>query len=506
MPGLRDSSMPNKFLATVLSVLLIQLPQATAIQAPATELVNKSYLELLNSAHMLKLSESEAIAIRKRLAQERKGEEKRLDREIDQLKKQIDHEQKQLSALNKAASRDTEEMTGQRRELHCRILKLDRQLFERRIERDKGVPVSYDNKLAKLDLIQQWPAKKNEIDQILASGRARQRRYGDVEDIGVRKIQEGQARDVKLGEDAAREMKAYGLMPPELEDKELKEYLQTLANTVAANSDLTIPVRLVVLQSPEINAFALPGGLLFLNTGLIDKAVDESELVGVIAHELAHVVARHGPRLMKRVTIANIIYQAAQVAAIIFTGGVAGIGTYYALQYGFFGLGMALELTLLGVNREFEAEADQLGVQYAWRAGYDPRGFITFFDKMASEKGYVKSASFFRTHPPFFDRIVSTFSEIEYLPAKESLRLDSTDFQRAKSRLKPALEKGRKDMRNRPALRRFPECEDEQLDRQEPITEERLPDLRIESALARRTLGLNSPQNCAANPIIRLKW
>ena len=491
----------KKLIAAVLSALLTQLPQAAAIQPPATELLNRSYLDLLNLAHTVKLSESQALVIRKALTQERSSEEKRLDREINQLKNQIAHEQKQLSKLNKAASRDTEEMTGQRRDLHCRILKLDRQLFEKRMERDKGLPVAYENKLAKLDLIQQWPARKQEIDQLLASGRARQRRYGDVEDIGVRKIQEGQAKDIKIGEDAAREMKAYGLMPPELDDKELKEYLQGVANTVAANSDLTIPVRLVVLQSPEINAFALPGGLLFLNTGLIDKAADESELVGVIAHELAHVAARHGARLMKRATIANIVYQAAQVAAIIFTGGVAGIGTYYALQYGFFGLGMALELTLLGVNREFEAEADQLGVQYSWRAGYDPRGFVTFFDKMASEKGYVKSASFFRTHPPFFDRIVSTFSEIEYLPAKESLRLDSTGFQRAKSRLRPALEKARKDLRSRPTLKRFPECEEEQLERPEQITEERLRNPGAEAGLSWNAAAGPSRPNCAASDL-----
>jgi predicted Zn-dependent protease len=220
-------------------------------------------------------------------------------------------------------------------------------------------------------------------------------------------------------------------------------------------------LKVTVLNSEEINAFTLPGGFLYINTGLIEKADNESEFVGVIAHELAHVTARHGHRLMKRATVASIIYQTAQVAAVIFTGGVVGIGTYYALQYGFFGLGLLLDLTLLGVSREFEAEADQLGVQYAWRAGYDPKGFITLFDKMASEKGYVKSASFFRTHPPFFDRIVATISEIEYLPKGQELQVDSTVFQRTKELLKGLKKMEEADQKKRPTLRRLPRCEDE---------------------------------------------
>ena len=203
----------------------------------------------------------------------------------------------------------------------------------------------------------------------------------------------------------------------------------------------------------EINAFALPGGFLFVNTGLIDKAETESELVGVLAHEIAHAAARHGARLMKRATIADIVFQAAQIGAIILTGGVAGIGTYYALQYGFYGLGMILDLTLLGVSRDYEAEADQLGAQYAWKAGYDPKGFITFFDKMANEEGYVRSASFFRTHPPFLERIISTFSEITYLPSKQDLRMDSSAFARIHERVADLIRERQAEERDRPKLR-----------------------------------------------------
>src|SRR5215813_5171824 len=98
------------------------------------------------------------------------------------------------------------------------------------------------------------------------------------------------------------------------------------------------------------------------------------------------------------------------------------------------------------------------GAQYAWKAGYDSRGFITLFDKMASEEGYVKSASFFRTHPPFFERIVSTFSEIEYLPKAQDLQVDSNAFQQMKARLK---QESKDSQKKRPTLRRIPQCDDE---------------------------------------------
>jgi predicted Zn-dependent protease len=184
-------------------------------------------------------------------------------------------------------------------------------------------------------------------------------------------------------------------------------------------------------------------------------------LAGVIAHEIAHVTARHGARLMKKANIYNYLFQVAQVAAMIFTGGTVGAGTYYALQYGFFGLGMVLNLTLLGVSRDFEEEADQLGAQYAWNAGYDPKGFVSFFDKMASEKGYVQSASFFRTHPPFYERIVSTFSEIEYLPPKRDLAVDSTAFRQIKEQLSKVQEQDGWKRQEKPTLRRGPECDPE---------------------------------------------
>lgn len=459
----------KRTIAITLSICLLWTHAWTVVaQEPAppnlTQIVAKPYLDLLVLSTTIRLTLKEVEDFKRQLEKEKETEKKRLEQEEKQLKTQIEQARKQLDKLNKSASRDTEEMTAERRRLHCLLLKLEGEQRLKQTMREQGLPVAYNNKRAKLDLITQWPAKKQEIAQFIAQGRARERRYGDVEDIGIRKGGEGQKKDVKPGQDAINE-----LMPPEVEDKELVAYVRQVADNIAVHSDLKIPLKLFVLDGDEINAFALPGGFLFINTRLIEKADNESELAGVIVHELAHVTARHGEKLMKRATIASIIYQAAQVAAMIFTGGVVGIGTYYALQYGFFGLGMVLNLALLGVSREYEAEADQLGVQYAWAVGYDPKGFITFFDKMVSEKGYVRSTRFFRTHPSFFDRIVSTISEIVYLPPKESPQVDSSVFQQSKEQLTKVKEESQQEKKKRPTLRRLLECDDDEA-KKEPLT------------------------------------
>ncbi|MEE8349397.1 MAG: M48 family metalloprotease, partial [Acidobacteriota bacterium] len=456
-------SMTRQIMAMGLAGLLIWTPVAAATldnveRPPLKALVNGPYLLILEKAADLEFTRKEMAALKKELKREEKSEKKRLKDEQKDLEKQLKALRDGLEDLNKKRSRDTDLMRIERSAVHCEIQSLETQLEGKKTEREQGLPLAFENRFAKLDLIQQWPGRKKGIEETLASGRARERRYGDVEDIGVRVLKKGQEKDTITGEEAVRDMKASGLMPPPLENDEVTHYIDRLSGKIAANSDLSVPLKVTVLDSDEINAFALPGGFLYVNAGLIEKAETESELAGVIAHEIAHVTARHGARLMGKANIANIFLQAAQVAALIFTGGVVGAGTYYALQYGFFGLGMALNLTLLGVSRDYEEEADQLGAQYAWNAGYDPRGFITFFDKMASEEGYVKSASFFRTHPPFFERIVGTFSEIEYLPEKDDLRVDSQEFQQVKERLKEVNEDG-VTHRERPRLGRTSDCE-----------------------------------------------
>lgn len=248
-------------------------------------------------------------------------------------------------------------------------------------------------------------------------------------------------------------MKRAGLIPPEVEDKAIQDYVNTVGQRIARFSDLKIPLHISVLQSREINAFALPGAYLFIERGLLEASDDEAELAGVIAHEISHDVARHSNKLMKRATIASLLYQAAQIAAIVLTGGVAGIGMYYAIQYGFFGLGMVLNLKLLGVSREYELEADQLGVQYAWNAGYDATGFIRFFDKLATQEGYVNGVSWFRTHPPFYQRMVNTEREILFLQQKPAAIVQTSEFEQMKKELAPIAAKLEKEEVGKPSLK-----------------------------------------------------
>jgi peptidase M48-like protein len=447
--------MATQAIALLLSVILA-VP--ASFMTTASEMIRKSYLELFELKDLGKFSASEINGIEAQLKKEQAAEDNRLKKEEDRIKKETDAARERLKQLNKKASRDDSSATAQRTQLHCEVLRLEDQLRKTNLQREKGVPIAYQNKFAKLDLIQKWPALRQEIERNIEVGQARQRRFGDIDDIGVRdlgieNLAEKQQSDIKTGKEAIDEMKRQGLMPKEVEDKDTGKYIQSLAEGIARNSDLRIPLKVTLLDSMEINAFALPGGFLFVNSGLVNKAESESELVGVMAHEIAHAAARHGARLMKRAQIASIFFQSAQVAAIIFTGGAASIGSYYALQYGFYGLGMVLELTLLGVSRDYESEADQLGAQYAWQAGYDPKGFITFFDKMANEEGYVRSASFFRTHPPFLERIMSTFSEITYLPPRKELRMDSSAFHDAKERMRLLTRKRETEEKDRPTLR-----------------------------------------------------
>jgi beta-barrel assembly-enhancing protease len=447
--------MAFKTVALLISLLLV-LPDGQILIV--AEMIKKSYLDLFELNEIRKFSSAEIDNVTTQLKKDQRTEENRLKKEEDRIKKETAAARQRLNGLNKEASKDNASAAAARRQLHCEVLRLEDELRKTKLQREKGLPIAYQNKLAKLDLIQKWPTLRQEIERNIKEGRARERRFGDIDDIGVRdldieNIAEKQQSDIKTGKDAIDEMKRQGLFPKELEDKETIEYIRALAEEVARNSDLRIPLKVTLLDSMEINAFALPGGFLFVNSGLVNKAESESELVGVIAHEIAHAAARHGARLMKRAQIANIFFQGAQVAAIIFTGGAASIGSYYALQYGFYGLGMVLELTLLGVSRDYESEADQLGAQYAWQAGYDPKGFITFFDKMANEEGYVRSASFFRTHPPFLERIISTFSEITYLPSRDESRMDSSAFHEAKERMSKLTRKREAEEKNRPTLK-----------------------------------------------------
>jgi len=448
----------TKFLALALAELIIYLPVLSAARAqqeppkpvsstaPLRSELDKPYLELFEASPTLQFTAGEIRKQREALVNGRAACVKRFKEHAKSYGKQIAAAQKELQA--KSAKIDESE----RHQMHCRIANLDLLQSEARVLADNAIPTAYDNLNAKLELIEKWPAAHGQIQRELASGAFHQRRWGDVKDIGFRVIAAKEEDDIRRGQEAVRDMKQQGLMPPELPDKAIQDYVNEVAQRVAQHSDLKIPLHVTVLQSREINAFALPGGYLFIERGLLEEADDESELAGVIAHEIAHDAARHGYKLVKKATIAAIFHQAAQVAAIVLTGGAAGIGLAYAMQYGFYGLGMVLNLKLLGISREYELEADQLGVQYACNSGYDPTGFTRFFDKMASKAGYVNSVSWFRTHPPFYRRMVDVQREIAFLPKKENLIVQTAAFQQMKEELAPIAVQAEKEEVGKPSL------------------------------------------------------
>ncbi len=259
------------------------------------------------------------------------------------------------------------------------------------------------------------------------------RKHKDVENIGNRKINGRVAglfpnfvsleKEVQLGAQYAQFFEQTARL---VEDPVVTEFIDRVGQEIVKNSDAKVPFVIKVVDTDEVNAFALPGGYFYVNKGLILEAENESELAGVMAHEIAHVAARHATERMTK----GQLMQFAAIPALF-------VGGYWA-QYGIrSALGMGLNLAILGVTRKSEAEADQLGTQYLWNTGYDPHGFITFFEKLqAKEKNKPgKFAGFWRTHPAVDSRIAKVQREISFLPGKEEYVLTTSEFDRVKARL-----------------------------------------------------------------------
>ena len=231
-------------------------------------------------------------------------------------------------------------------------------------------------------------------------------------------------------------------------DPLVSEYVNRVGQNLVRNSDAKVPFTIKVIDSDEINAFALPGGFFYVNSGLVLAADEEAELAGVMSHEIAHVAARHATRQMTRGNLANLAS-----IPLIFVGG--GIG--YAVRSA---AGLGLPLTFLRFSRGFEEEADFLGLQYMYKAGYDPQAYITFFEKIqAKEKKKPGTlAKAFSTHPQTPDRISKTQREIaRILPAREQYVISTSEFDNVKIRL-AAIENRRKTVgparEDQPSLRR----------------------------------------------------
>jgi beta-barrel assembly-enhancing protease len=253
--------------------------------------------------------------------------------------------------------------------------------------------------------------------------------------------------EIKMGKQYADEIEKSTRF---ITDPVIDEYVNRIGQNIVKNSDCKVPFTIKVIDSDEINAMALPGGFFYVNSGLILAADEEAELAGVMAHETAHVCAHHAAREMTRANYAQL----GMIPLIMVTGYTwTGYGIYEAAQ-------LAIPITFLEFSREFEAQADYLGVQYMYRAGYDPQAFISFFEKIqALEKrkpGLVAKA--FSDHPQTPDRILHTQEEIaRILPAKDEYTVTTSEFDDVKARLARIENKRRlTDTKGitRPSLRR----------------------------------------------------
>ena len=274
----------------------------------------------------------------------------------------------------------------------------------------------------------------------------------DPEEIGNRDVGKGVnfyslEKEIALGKQLAQEVEREAKI---IDDPIIAEYVSRVGQNLVRNSDAKVPFTIKVLDTEEVNAFALPGGFFFVNSGLILKADSESELAGVMAHEIAHVAARHGTRQATRGEIINIAS-----IPLIFMGGWTGS----AIRQG---AGLAIPMGFLTFSRGFEREADYLGLQYLYKTGYDPTSFVDFFEKIQSleKKKPGTMAKVFSTHPMTDDRIKAAQDEIQkILVSKPEYVVNTSEFNDVKNRLAMLHNRRKVDSdkdSNRPRLRRAP--------------------------------------------------
>jgi predicted Zn-dependent protease len=275
----------------------------------------------------------------------------------------------------------------------------------------------------------------------------------DVDAVGNRNVGCGRGvgnwysveRQVAMGRQFAQQIESQVKL---VNDPVVTEYVNRIGQNLVRNSDAQVPFTIKVIDSDVVNAMALPGGFFYVNSGLILAADEEAEVAGVMAHEIAHVAACHAAREQTRASLL-------QMASIpfIFVGGGIGYAGYEAA-------GIAGMFGILKFSRGFEAEADYLGIEYMYRAGYDPSAFVSFFEKIQAleKKKPGTLAKAFDTHPQNQDRIEKSQEEIrKVLPAKAEYIVTTSEFDEVKARL-AAIENKHKLLdqkdENKPSLRR----------------------------------------------------
>lgn len=275
----------------------------------------------------------------------------------------------------------------------------------------------------------------------------------DVDAIGDRDVGKGLnwysiEKEIAMGKSYAMEIERQAKI---VDDPQIAEYVNRVGQNLVRNSDCKVPVTIKVIDTDEPNAMALPGGFFFVNTGLITLAENESEIAGVMGHEIAHIAARHGTKQATRGNLVNLA-----TIPLIFMGGWTGYGIRQAVS-------VAIPLGFLSFSRAFEEEADLLGLQYMYKAGYDPNGFVDFFERLESlEKRKPGAISkVFRSHPPTGDRITTAQKNIsDLLREKPEYVITTSEFEEIKDRLL-AMNNRRKvggstDDPNRPRLKKAP--------------------------------------------------
>lgn len=274
----------------------------------------------------------------------------------------------------------------------------------------------------------------------------------DPDEIGSRDVGKGVnfyslEKEMALGKQLAADVERQAKI---ITDPVIAEYVNRVGQNLVRNSDAKVPFTIKVVDSEDVNAFALPGGYFFVNSGLILKADNEAELAGVMSHEIAHVAARHGTRQATRGEIANL----ATIPLVFMGGGWATYGIYQAAN-------IMIPVTFLKFSRGFESEADMLGLEYMYKAGYDPTAFVDFFEKIETlEKRKPGTMSkVFSTHPPTDDRIRNAQKNIqELLKSKPEYLVTTSEFNDVKARLLAMHNRRKIDTEdpNKPRLRRAP--------------------------------------------------
>lgn len=313
----------------------------------------------------------------------------------------------------------------------------------------------------------------------------------DVDNIGNRDINKGLGslnfisleKEIQLGRQLAADIERQVKL---VEDPTINEYVNRVGQNLVRNSDAKVPFTIKVVESDEINAFALPGGFFYVNSGLILAADDESELAGVMAHEIAHVTARHGTEQASKGQLINFAS-----IPLIFLGGVGGFALRQAA-------GFLIPMQFLQFSRGAEAEADYLGLQYLYKTGYDPGAAVSFFEKLQAKETAKPGtiSKMFSTHPPTGERIEKTKKNIEaVLPDKDEYVVTTSEFNRIKGLLTQLENRQPSDEENnKPSLKRKtqrPEVSDPDEDQdsksKEPVKpEDREPDPDERPKLKRR--------------------